>query len=469
MSSSVSNKDQHIVEQSSWFDSSNFRSSLTAHVITALVVAIVVGAGAAIAAYFLTQHVILWTAVAGGGSFALIGVTTFVALRCCLGDPKPEISVGTITLDVDDEPGPNQKPNVQPKKTLDERELSDSIPPPNNATPSAVVSTQAVCLVGVPYEVKKNVAVDRASLPDLISTLDEKFFKRMQDSGIVYYDPTNELPIPLARLYQEMLTHPTCGDKRAVLLKLLAAELLDIYVQKDSIEFVYKCLYGLDANTVAALGKEVPTTCLKGIQLEFALKHYQTAKESKEAARAHSKIDQLLTSELGKGKFYLGAALDNGECLFHAMAQQLSLHTGKSITAKMLRMECAEHLAQELECSEELLKEITVSSRELVEQGMSETKTVSWGGSEHMQIIADAYDVEFKIYEVNTDRVIEREAFNEVNPKTGLTDETPAVYQDVLTVEVKEIKPKSKLTDRTPVLRLALMKSHFFPVWPKVC
>ncbi len=76
-------------------DSTRTCSSPTAHIITALVLAIIVGAGAAVSTYFLTQQNILYTALAGCGSFAITGLITYVMMRVCLGNADAPSSVVT--------------------------------------------------------------------------------------------------------------------------------------------------------------------------------------------------------------------------------------------------------------------------------------------------------------------------------------------------------------------------------------
>ena len=463
---------------------SNCLASLAAQMITSLVVGIVVGAGAAIAAYFLTHHVILWTAVAGGGSFVLVGAMTFVVLRCFFVQSEPEgtgspVPVGTITLD---EEKPKTAKIIERTYTLEKLDGSTSyqvIPSPDTGTPSpkvetpaktktpspVVTSNAAVCLTGFPYKCKKIVAVDQNSLPTLILTVDAEFPKKMAISGIVYYDPTNELPIPLPRLYQEMLMHPACGDKRDVLIKLLAEKLLNIFIRENgSYGFVHKWLYSFDVETVVAIGKQIPTSDLKSAQLQTELVNYAKSKLAAHAIWSRSEIGTSLTKELGKDKFYLGSAEDNGACLFHTMAQLLSLHTGQLVTEKNLRMQCAEHLRKEGGYAEDELQELSTSSRDLVEKGQHTKSTVSWGDITLAEIIAENYDVEFKIYAAEVDRVTKREAYWELNEQTGEEEEIPAIYEDVKTFEISEAKPSAR-TARTAVLRIALMKSHFFPIW----
>lgn len=64
-------------------------SSMAFLVITSLVIGILGAAGAALAAYFLTQKAILWTAIAGGGTFVVLITITYIALRCGLTHSEP--------------------------------------------------------------------------------------------------------------------------------------------------------------------------------------------------------------------------------------------------------------------------------------------------------------------------------------------------------------------------------------------
>lgn len=60
-------------------------SSALAHLATSLAVAIILGAAAALTAYFLTHGITMWTAVAGGGGAVVSGLITYVILRCAFG------------------------------------------------------------------------------------------------------------------------------------------------------------------------------------------------------------------------------------------------------------------------------------------------------------------------------------------------------------------------------------------------
>ena len=71
-------------------------SSAISHLIASVTLAIIVGIGVALAAYYTTQGEIVWIALAGGGGAVLIGVALYVLLRCTLGNrdhknasPKP--------------------------------------------------------------------------------------------------------------------------------------------------------------------------------------------------------------------------------------------------------------------------------------------------------------------------------------------------------------------------------------------
>lgn len=62
-------------------------SSQLAHIITALVLAIITGVGVGAGTYFFTEHSIVFTAIAGVGGFTLAGLITYVAMRAYLGNP----------------------------------------------------------------------------------------------------------------------------------------------------------------------------------------------------------------------------------------------------------------------------------------------------------------------------------------------------------------------------------------------
>ncbi len=86
-------------------------SSALVHLTTALAVAIIASVGAALATYFLTQGVILWTAVAGGGAL-ISGPFIYVVLRCALGR-RPKRN--------------EQQPSVEIEKSSDVEESSETL------------------------------------------------------------------------------------------------------------------------------------------------------------------------------------------------------------------------------------------------------------------------------------------------------------------------------------------------------
>jgi len=61
-----------------------FRSSALMHTITSVIISIILGLGAATAAYFLTQGII-WSALIGTSTAVITGLIAYVILRCTLG------------------------------------------------------------------------------------------------------------------------------------------------------------------------------------------------------------------------------------------------------------------------------------------------------------------------------------------------------------------------------------------------
>ena len=82
----------------SFTDSKPPCSSLSAHIITALVLAILVGTAAATATYFLFQQSILYTALAGLCGFVITSLVTYLIMRACLNVPEPSLSIATDEL-----------------------------------------------------------------------------------------------------------------------------------------------------------------------------------------------------------------------------------------------------------------------------------------------------------------------------------------------------------------------------------
>ncbi|MCC5832031.1 MAG: hypothetical protein JJU12_03190 [Chlamydiales bacterium] len=66
-------------------------SSAFTHLATSLAIAIIVGIGAALAAYFLTHGVLMWGAV-GGGIALISGFPAYVILRCSFGKVSQDLS-----------------------------------------------------------------------------------------------------------------------------------------------------------------------------------------------------------------------------------------------------------------------------------------------------------------------------------------------------------------------------------------
>jgi|GEM_PF-4289315 len=78
-----------------------------------LAVAIIVGVGSALAAYYLTEADILWTAVAGGGGALVSGLIAGVALRCAFGG-TPQASELLTAQHVDHQPKGTKKKDLVP-------------------------------------------------------------------------------------------------------------------------------------------------------------------------------------------------------------------------------------------------------------------------------------------------------------------------------------------------------------------
>lgn len=72
----------------SFTDSPSACSSALAHLITAVVLAIVVGAAATATAYFLAGQNILYTTLAGSAGFVITGLATYLMMRIFLGAPE---------------------------------------------------------------------------------------------------------------------------------------------------------------------------------------------------------------------------------------------------------------------------------------------------------------------------------------------------------------------------------------------
>lgn len=379
-------------------------SSLTAHIITALVVAIVVGGiGAAIAAHFIAQH--QWTIVAGVSGFTVAGMVTFIALRCCFGTSDPV-------------PAPMPTPTAPIK-------IPETVRPIKTAPIKTVPSNPTRMDRG-------RVIVDQKSLPNLIQTV---------DGQTEYYDPTNELPIEPAHLYQEMLTHPACGDKRDMLLDLLAAELLKMSYRGE-VAFIHPHLTSLDAETIQALGTRVPDHA-GDLQEELLIRGV-------EIAACQAEIVNQLNVEMGPGHFYLGAARGDGGCLFHSMAQLLSVHFGRVITEKTLRMQCYHYLQH----PKNTHYRVGPKDLESLQHSSSETREPSEGETDvHAEIIANLYGVTFCLHEarIYQETVIES-AGHPIRPKQEIS------LSDIGYEEVG--KGKGDL------LRFASTQGHFFPIWP---
>lgn len=100
--SEISKSSIHTTSESthgrSFTDSTRACSSPLAHIITALVLAIVVGAAAAAASYFLAGQNILYTALAGASGFVGAGLVTYLMMRIFLSGP--------------DVPPPEDKPHL---------------------------------------------------------------------------------------------------------------------------------------------------------------------------------------------------------------------------------------------------------------------------------------------------------------------------------------------------------------------
>lgn len=78
-------------------------TSASAHLATAVALAIIVGTAAALAVYFLHNGVIKWTALAGGGGALVSGTAIYTMLRCACGtlpQKRQTISFGNRNLNL---------------------------------------------------------------------------------------------------------------------------------------------------------------------------------------------------------------------------------------------------------------------------------------------------------------------------------------------------------------------------------
>ena len=442
---------------------SNCSSSAPTHIITALVVGIILGAGSAAAAYFLTPQVILWTAIAGGGGFLLTTLITYVALRCCYGKSGP------------------------------------------------VESDEGGKAIG---KIKELIPVNQRKLFTLMGMLNPNFSETMRERGTVYYDPSNELPIPLARLYQGILMQmPANHENREILLDLFVAELLTIYIENEKGINIY--LSALDPKIVQMLGDKVPAGdpkhSLKSAQLPSYLRSYGKVnnRHDFQTVQNRAEIVRQLNQHVKEGyfrHFYFGASLDDGGCLFHTMAQELSALFKMEITEKTLRMQCHDYMVKlnDVGCEsrwkksndredpektlrpwpandfntttedyQSKIEEGQWSSRDILEKNSKDIPT--WGDTSiHGRIIAELYGVEIRLYEALTEKIEGQEGhFDEYGLWVGATYKTERYKSDGTTIGPYVGEDRITLSDIgyeavPPVvgaLHIASMSNHFFPIW----
>lgn len=75
----------------SFTDSTRACSSLSAHIVTALVLAILVGTAVATFTYFLTDQNIFYTTLAGLGGFVITGLVAYGLMHVCLSVSKTSL------------------------------------------------------------------------------------------------------------------------------------------------------------------------------------------------------------------------------------------------------------------------------------------------------------------------------------------------------------------------------------------
>ncbi len=394
-------------------------STATQHIITTLVLAILLGGAAATAAYFLTQGVILYTAIAGGSAAALTLLVGYVALRCLCGRQKTVDQETEPLISSSKEKVEPQKGGVDPTIKVD-RETAPLILPSNEEKTSGSSTSLGLDSASgafpidtrdIPYGVKQCKPVTQNVLGTVLDSINNKdFTEDMKTSGVVFYDPTNEIHIPFARLYQVLLAHPASASKREILMELFADALVEEYNGSGKVDaVVYNYIRYLDPELVKevagyVLRKNYTDTkegcnLLTAMNVQALLTGYTVQKEeNKERILDYQEITRAMGKECKS--FAIGAALNDGSCYFHSLAQLLSQATGTIITEKLLREQCYAYLQHSKNTikmdSSAVPAEARWSSKEIKygekKEGMPSVPV--WGEQHiHGQIIADLYGV----------------------------------------------------------------------------
>jgi|GEM_PF-5949955 len=421
--------------------------NVCSHVITALVVAILLGAAAATTTYFFTEQNLMWTGIAGGGAFVLAGGISYIALQCLYGQPKPE---------TDDKPKPIQETLPQPKPAS---KLIDGVP-------AIVLRAQK------DGKVDRCMKMNHQLLPSLYGKITDRFSHWVAETGMVFYDPTNELPIPLVRLYQEMLNHPDFYKKRVTLYKLFAEELALI---SDKIGNNFEAIKAAVASYLASLppdivsmglGEHVHTdSILNRTYLAQILKGYKSEETFQATIRGYDDIiGKLHTDGLDMDAYFFGTALHDGGCFFHTVAQLLNHHLHIEITEQELRSQCYEKMKQDRDgiVSDEI-EAMKQSSREIEEENQknpSQPKKASQCEFENLAaVIADLFNIEIKLYMPKFETQV---VTIEEDESTGQVTEVRLTR--LCDSNILHMEPDSGIKS-SGVIRLAQLEGRYFPIW----
>lgn len=375
-------------------------SSLVSHLIGSVALGIIVGAAAAYGAYYFTHSLDMWTAINGGGPALVTALVSFAIMRCA-SDKKEDAKP--------------QSPNDQP-----------SASGVNGAKPnSATSANNSVKHQKSFFKQGENKVLQKDLETILLEITSVDFTKIQRLKDVTLTDPTNNLPLSFAYLYQALI--PIAGEKSSLIEQLLAQELDTIAESQDPNKeaTIKKHIKYFDKETILRISKFMRnSTSLQG---------YETLEENavKESIAKRQALEMQLSQSEWKEQWFFGVTQDDGSCFFHTMAQYLTYHTGKVVTEAQLRHQCRNYMESVVHQKgrtntngslwvnlilrdEEWQKEfdqIERSSFICQQKNKLQTQdqvTPSWGRWDlHGQMIAELYGIELVVIEAQVMTIIE--------------------------------------------------------------
>ena len=378
--------------------------SLAAQVITALVLAVILGVGAALATYCLTQGAMMWTVVGGGVGMVVAAPLFYVALRCLYGQKSPEI------------------PHVSP-------------------VPVPVISTMEAQShpVASPVHSSPVPAQSAAVLPSPSS-----------NRGVVSkpgMDPTNGLPLsPLQAALRTLLSDVS----RPEVARQFVGELDQMCRGKVS-QYELRCIVRYFAPyEVRGLAMYAQNAGLKAFLAAYGLNADQA---DQRAIYMQQGLTEQLNSFLREGHWYFGTAHPDESSFFHTAAQLLSAHLGRCITEKMVRQQCQTHMERE-NLQQYFKGDYKTASLEVVLSSQDcenlPRRPLRGFFNFHGRILTEHYGVQFGLVEA-----------------PEIPDEELMFECELSALQIAKPFKEVAMIDQERRCIMAVMGNHYFPVWTR--